>query len=143
MRPVGGCAAEVDDVLKYLSSVPSNVMCLGFVNTVPEVLAGSDLMILPSLHEGLSYACLEAQAMGTVVVANEIPGIRSLIKDGITGFLIPNNDSMQYVEIIRKLDKDRTPMEAIQRQARKSAGCFSREIFMPAYLSFLSGLLPK
>ena len=91
------CGPGPDDVLKYFKSVPSNVICLGFVNNIPEVLSGSDLMILPSLHEGLSYACLEAQAAGVVVVANDISGIRCVVENGITGFLVPNNELVKYV----------------------------------------------
>lgn len=137
------CGPGPDDVLKYLSSVPSNVISLGFVNNVPEVLSGSDLMILPSMHEGLSYACLEAQAVGAAVVANDISGIRCVIEDGVTGFLVPNNDIGEYIEIIRKMDKDRTAIANIRRQARENVGRFSRELFIPSYLAFLSGLLPK
>lgn len=137
------CGPEPDDVLKHMSSVPSNVICLGFVNNVPEVLSGSDLMILPSLHEGLSYACMEAQAAGAVVVANDITGIRCVVENGITGFLVPNNDLVKYVEIIRGIDKDRTSIEPIRLKARKDVGRFSREFFVPSYLLFLSDLIPK
>ena len=137
------CGPGPRDVQKYLRFIPSNVISLGFVNNIPEVLSSSDLIILPSLHEGLSYACLEAQASGAVVVANDISGIRCVIEDGITGFLVPNNDPAKYADIIRKIDKDRTSLEVVQQQARKSVKRFSREIFMPSYLSFLSGLLSK
>ncbi len=137
------CGPGPSDVKKCLSYVPSNVISLGFVDNVPEVLSSSDLMILPSLHEGLSYACLEAQAAGAVVIANDISGIRCVIENGITGFLVPNNDPVKYVEIIQKVDKDRASLDVIQQRARKSVERFSREIFMPSYLSFLSGLQPE
>ncbi len=137
------CGPGLSDVKRYLSYVPPNVISLGFVDNVPEVLSSSDLMILPSLHEGLSYACLEAQAAGAVVIANDISGIRCVIEDGITGFLVPNNDPVKYVEIIRKIGNDRTSLKVVQQRARKSVARFSREIFMPSYLSFLSGLLSE
>ena len=134
------CGPRPDDVLKYLSSIPSNIICLGFVDNVPEVLSGSDLMILPSLHEGLSYACLEAQAAGVVIVANDIPGIRCVVENEITGFLVPDNDLVKYTEIIQKIEKNRAYIETIQLKARESVGRFSRKIFIPAYISFLNGL---
>ena len=137
------CGPGPADVLKYLSDVPSNVIPLGFVDNVPEVLSGSDLMILPSLHEGLSYACMEAQAAGAVVVTNDVSGIRCLVENGTTGFLVPNNDVLMYAEIIRGIDKDRTSIDSMQLRAKENARRFSRELFMPSYLSFLSGLLQK
>jgi N,N'-diacetylbacillosaminyl-diphospho-undecaprenol alpha-1,3-N-acetylgalactosaminyltransferase len=134
------CGPSPDDVLKYLSSLPPNVICLGFTDNVPGVLSGADLMILPSRHEGLSYACMEAQAAGAVVLANDICGIRSVVEDETTGFLVPNNDATKYVELIRKIDKNRASIKAIQLQARKSVARFSRDTFIPCYLSFLRGL---
>ena len=137
------CGPDSGDVLKRLPAIPSNVLCLGFVNNVPEVLAGSDLLILPSLHEGLSYASMEAQASGALVVANDIIGIRCLIEDGLNGYLVPDNSLNKYVEIIRRINADRSGLEIIKRQARASVARFSRERFLPAYLSFLNGLSSK
>lgn len=137
------CGPGQDDVLKCLGMLPSNVISLGFVNNVPEVLACSDLLILPSLHEGLAYASLEAQASGVVVVANDIVGTRCVIEDGLNGFLVPDNAPGKYIEIIQKIYKDRTAFADIRRQARSNVERFSRKLFIPSYLSFLSGLLPK
>jgi glycosyltransferase involved in cell wall biosynthesis len=137
------CGPGPDDVLKYLSALPSNVITLGFVHNVPEVLAASDLIILPSLHEGLSYACLEAQASGAVVVANDTSGIRCIVEHGITGLLVPNNEPVQYVKVIREILRNRSLLAPIQRQARLNVLKFSREAFIPAYLSFLQKILAE
>lgn len=137
------CGPKMDDVLRYLPNIPSNVLTLGFVNNVPEVLSGSDLMILPSMHEGLPYACLEAQAAGATVIANDVCGVRSLIDHRINGFLVPNNDLQKYVEIIRVIDGDRASVEIVRKHAKESVRRFSREIFVPSYISFLKGLLKK
>lgn len=137
------CGSGQSDVRKYLGAVPSNVICLGFVNNVSEVLACSDLLILPSLHEGLSYACLEAQVSGAVVIANDIYGIRCVVDSGVTGFLVTDNAPKKYIEIIRRIDKDRASIAEIRRQAHINVERFSRELFIPAYLAFLRGLLPK
>jgi len=135
------CGAGLKDVLRYLNVLPSNVIPLGFVHNVAEVLSCSDLMILPSLHEGLSYACLEAQASGAVVVANDISGIRCVVEDKITGFLVHSNEPVQYVKIIREVSRNRSLLAPIQRQAKLSASRYSRETFIPFYLSFLRSLL--
>jgi len=137
------CGPQTDEVKKYLKTVPSNVIALGFVNNISEILASSDLMILPSLHEGLSYACLEAQAAGVVVIANDISGIQCVVEDGKTGFLVPHNDLQKYAEIIKKIETDRNSIEAIKLQAKVSVSRFSREQFIPSYLSFVNSLIHK
>ena len=135
------CGPSINDVQKYLSFVPPNVITLGFVNNIPEVLSGSDALLLPSYHEGLSYACLESHALGMLVIANDIPGIGDMINNGVTGFLVKNNDIQKYVEYIRQLDKNRVLFEDIKQRALKNVKRFSREEFIPSYLSFLREVL--
>lgn len=134
------CGPTENDVLKLLGEVPNNVIALGFVDNVPAVLASSDLLILPSLHEGLSYACIEAQASGVVVIANDIPGIRSIIENGVNGFLIPSNELTAYANLIKKIFENKELGPDIKRQARINAEKFSRDEFIPAYLDFLKCL---
>lgn len=135
------CGPGPDDVLRYLNALPSNIIPLGFVHNIPEVVSSSDLLILPSLHEGLSYACMEAQAVGTVIIANDISGIRCIVENGITGLLVPNNDPIQYVKVIREIQKNKSLLAPIQKKAKLSVLKYSREAFIPAYLSFLETLL--
>lgn len=137
------CGPDEDDVKKCLSEVPSNLIALGFVNNVAEVLASSDVLILPSLHEGLSYACMEAQASGTLVVANDIPGLRCLIENRITGILIADNSNEKYIEIIEQIFKHPSAFVHIREQAMQSIKKYSRKLFLPAYLTFLRDLWSK
>lgn len=134
------CGPTNGDVLKVLSSVPDNIISLGFVNNVNDVLAYSDLLILPSLHEGLSYACMEAQASGVVVVGNNVSGIRCLIENGSTGFLVNNNTENVYVDIIRYIDSNRSSLSPIIEQAKTSVFRYSRDLFIKDYLIFLDGI---
>ncbi len=135
------CGASSGDVLRFLPAVPLNVICLGFVENVAEVLCSADALILPSLHEGLSYAVLEAMACKCVVVANDIEGVRCLIQDKVNGFLINNNSLLEYAHVIRLLGKDLSSFSDVRDQAACTVGKFSRPLFLPAYLSFLDELV--
>ena len=137
------CGAQVDDVLKFLPELPADVVCLGFVNNVPEVLSNIDMLILPSLHEGLSYATLEAMACGAIVLANDIPGIRCLVQNGVNGYLVQENSLEKYAELITAIANGEKGGEGVRLQARRKAEEFSRELFLPAYLAFLDGLPVK
>ena len=67
----------------------SAVRFLGQRDDVPALLAASDLVVLPSLFEGLPLIILEAMAAGRPVVATWTSGIDEAVLDGTTGRLVP------------------------------------------------------
>jgi len=137
------CGPTSENVLNLIGHVPTNVTCLGFVDNIPEVLSCSDILILPSLHEGLSYACIEAQAAGLYIIANDIPGVRCAVKNSFNNSLVKDNHIRKYVDIIQEVNKNRTLLKDFSQQARENAENFSREKFIPQYLLFLKSLITK
>lgn len=73
---------------------------LGVRQDIPEVLAAMDLLVLPSLSEGMPYAALEGMAMGKPVVATAVNGVPELIQDGVTGLLVPRKDPVALAKAI-------------------------------------------
>ncbi len=59
---------------------------------VPDVMAGLDCFVLPSLAEGISNTILEAMATGIPVIASEVGGNTELVLDGETGITVPAGD---------------------------------------------------
>jgi glycosyltransferase involved in cell wall biosynthesis len=53
-----------------------------------KIVKGSDVFVLPSLHEGLSTALMEAMALKVPVVATRVGGNTELVTDRETGLLI-------------------------------------------------------
>lgn len=62
---------------------------LGWRQDVPEVLAAMDLFALTSKFEGLPRAVLQAMAAGVPVVATAVGGTPEVVRDGVTGRLVP------------------------------------------------------
>jgi glycosyltransferase involved in cell wall biosynthesis len=84
-----------DDALRAQAAalgVADIVKFLGLRRDVPEILAASDLFVLPSLNEGLSRAMLEAMAVGTPVVATDVGGAADVLISNQTGWLVPPGD---------------------------------------------------
>ncbi|QWD21896.1 glycosyltransferase family 4 protein [Polynucleobacter paneuropaeus] len=132
------CGPSEADVIRVMGKIPNGVICLGFTKNIPEILANTKYLLLTSLHEGLSYAAIEAMASGCIVVANNIPGIRSLIKNGINGFVIDNNLPQNYQEKISWLESQSQEIQAnMRRQAIKTASLYSRDTFLDAYQNFI------
>jgi glycosyltransferase involved in cell wall biosynthesis len=65
------------------------VVLLGARRDVAEIVAASDLFILPSLNEGLSQSLLEAMTLGTPVVATDVGGTSDVVESGRTGWRVP------------------------------------------------------
>lgn len=136
------CGPTEADVKDIINMVPKNIICLGFTNNVPEVLANANCLILPSNHEGLSYAVLEAMASRCLPIANKIPGVSELISHGLNGFLIPKNEIADYarsVLLIEGLSHDKSSQmkEAAQELSKK----YSRVVFMESYNKYLIRML--
>ena len=88
--------------IKKLSETRDNIHYLGYLtheNSI-KLIRGSDILIQPSLHEGISTAILEAMARKIPVIATNVGGNKELILDNQNGFLInPESDD----ELIRKI----------------------------------------
>ena len=75
----------------------------GQVQDVAAELQGADLVVRPSLTEGLPLAVLEAMASGVCVLASNIAGNRDVIDDGTNGLLVAPNDPSALAMAIRRM----------------------------------------
>jgi glycosyltransferase involved in cell wall biosynthesis len=136
------CGSDYSHLKYYLNEVPNNIIPLGFVDDIPDLLSFSDCLILPSLHEGLSYAVLEAMASRCIVVANQIPGIANLIENMKTGYLLETNDEKKYLKKIKSIQRNGVDKKIIDA-ALKAVKKFNRKEHNKAYIDFINSLSPK
>jgi glycosyltransferase involved in cell wall biosynthesis len=83
-----------------------HVHFLGNRHDVPDLLAASDLFVLPSLWEGLPMALIEAMASGLPVVASEVSGTVQVMLPGQTGLVVPTGSAQKLAEAIVQLVSD-------------------------------------
>lgn len=76
------------ELIKY-----QGIECLGEVVDVIPVLQQADVAVLPSYREGLSKSLLEAMSISLPIIATDIAGCRSLVAEGVNGFLVTPKDS--------------------------------------------------
>lgn len=72
------------ELKEYITLIPSVHQV-----KVYKYIQDSDLLILPSIEEGIANVCIEAMALGTVVLSSNCGGMQELITDNKTGFIIP------------------------------------------------------
>jgi len=85
----------------------------GFCRDLPRIFSVMDLMVLPSLSEGLPNVVLEAFAAAKPVVASKVGGVPEVVEDGISGYLVaPGRPELLAKAILRMLSNP-TKMEAM------------------------------
>ncbi|NQS90473.1 glycosyltransferase family 4 protein, partial [Patescibacteria group bacterium] len=64
------------------------------------------IFVLPSLWESYGMVIVEAMLHGVPVIATNVGAIPELVKDGVSGLLVPPKDSFALAEAIKKLSND-------------------------------------
>ena len=110
--------------------IAENVDFLGTRTDVPELLAGADVfMHLPECEEGFGIAVVEAMASGLVCVCGDRGALPEIVEDGVSGYIVGNNDPERLAEILRTISPDSPECETIRANAVKASQKFSIEAF--------------
>ncbi len=94
-------------------SLSENIHFLGNRHDVPDLLAASDLFVLPSLWEGLPMALIEAMAASKAVVATAVSGTIQVVIPNQTGLLVPPGDVQPLARAIEQLLTDPMQIQAL------------------------------
>lgn len=92
---------EISEKIDILG-LKGNIRLLGYVENARELLPASDILLVPSLKEGLPYVLLEAGISGTAVCASEVGGIPDLIEDGKSGHTFKVGDKKELIKSVKK-----------------------------------------
>jgi glycosyltransferase involved in cell wall biosynthesis len=117
----GSGRAELEARAKALGLTDGVVRFLGFRNDVPDLLADTDLLVLPSFEEGFPNSLLEGMAFGLPVVSTPVDGIPDLVVDGVTGVLTPPGDAASLAAAIGSLLGDAGRRRALGEAGRTRA----------------------
>ena len=91
--------------VRNVANSKTNVHYLGYQskqNTI-SLIRGSDLLIQPSIMEGISSTLLEAMGCGTCIIASNVGGNPEIIENNKTGVLIEPNDTKKLLDKISDL----------------------------------------
>lgn len=115
-------AAGPDAVTPEWLEQQDGVEYAGRLADVRPLLAEADVFLFPSFYrEGVPRVLLEAAATGLPAVAFDVPGVREAVRDGETGYLVPDRDVDALADRVAGLLADRARRQAMGHAARRLA----------------------
>jgi D-inositol-3-phosphate glycosyltransferase len=110
----------LDDRVVFLPPQPHD--------TLADFYRAADVCVVPSRSESFGLVALEAAACGTPVVAAAVGGLRSLVADGVTGFLVDGHEPADYAVPLSRLLRDRDLAVEMGEAAVARSGRYSWSI---------------
>lgn len=89
----------------------------GFRKDIDSELKAMDLLVLPSLSEGIPMAILEAMAVGVPVVSTHIDGVTEVVRDGTDGLLAEPGDVESLVDRLHQFLDGKVDWQGIRTAA--------------------------
>jgi colanic acid/amylovoran biosynthesis glycosyltransferase len=109
---------DLVDEITFLSGVPQNLLF--------EKMKTYDMLLLPSLNEGIANVVLEAMALGIPVISSDCGGMSEVIMPNETGWLVPVRDVNAMAKTIVEISE--TSEQDLQR-ITKNAHEFVKQHF--------------
>jgi glycosyltransferase involved in cell wall biosynthesis len=99
-------------------SKKAGVKWMGSAGSIDDVWRRADIAILLSEREGLPRSLIEAAAAGLPMIATNVPGCRSIVRNDIDGVLVPPNNPEAAAEAIERLAGDAELRQRMGHAAR-------------------------
>lgn len=116
-----------------------SVEFLGSVDQPETVLAAADTLVLPSLTEGLPAVLIEAAFTGVPAVATDVGGVREIVRDAETGFVVAPGDPVALAAALR--DALAAPSELGERARTHCLARFEIGVVADAWDALIADLL--
>lgn len=113
----GPLSSQLEDRVKNLG-VQKYVIFLGFRSDVGDLLAASDIVVIPSLWEGLSISLLEAMAAGKPIITTTIGSNIELLSNRENALLISPKDSQALAQAIIELAQNPELLHNLSTEAK-------------------------
>lgn len=84
-------------------NLENHIIFTGHINEIYEVMAGFDILVLPSIADTAPLALIEGMGLGKPVVASAVGGISNIVENNITGLLVPPKEPHLLAEAVIKL----------------------------------------
>lgn len=127
--PDAGNPASINEQTLCAWQTEGAVEWWGHRDNMPEMLAQSNIVVLPSYREGLPKVLLEAASCGRAIITTDVPGCREIVHHNENGLLVPSHDAYSLAEAIKTLIENPNFRSQLGKRGREIVEAeFSEEI---------------
>jgi len=101
------------------------------------------VVMVPSRSESFGLVAVEAQACGTPVVAASVGGLRTAVRDGVSGVLVDSRDPARYALAVQDLIAHPSALDRLSRGAREHASRFGWSVTVDRLLHLYAGAMSE
>lgn len=130
-------AAGLERRVRLLPAVqkPGDDLSLAPPRPLIELYKAADVFVFPSHNEAFGLVALEAMAAGTATVASDVGGLKSFLRSGENGLLVPPGRPERIADAVRSLLTDPQRRAALARAGRETARGFDWREVAETYLA--------
>lgn len=126
------------------SGMKDRIHITGYRNDAPEIIAACDVLVLPSIREGLPRVILESLAYGTPVITSANEGSMEIIEDEVNGYVVPLRDASGIAHRIRRLYNHPDILQKLSANTRdKLKNELSSQTTIQKHIDYFESLLTK
>jgi len=102
---VGSGSPTFENTQRYIQELglQDRIHLMGTRRDVPNLLAGFDLFALATEQEASGTVYVEAEAAGLPVIGTDVGGVSEMMRDGVTGILVPVHDHAALQSALERL----------------------------------------
>jgi glycosyltransferase involved in cell wall biosynthesis len=115
----GPMEKELKDLTSRLG-LDGKIHFLGHRDDALEIMAGFDVFVLSSLHEGIPYVLLEAMSQSKPIASTDVGGISEVLRNGWDGVLVEPGNPTALAEAISGLLRDQNRASMLGKKARET-----------------------
>ena len=136
-------SGPLEEKVQNLADKKINVHYLGYQSkqNLLSLIRGSDLLIQPSLEEGMSSTLLEAMACGTCILGSNIEGISEIVENNKNGLLVEPNNRDELINKILELLPKKEKRLRMANEGLKIVKKYDWKRVGKLYLNFYESLL--
>lgn len=113
-------------------NIEGRIKFLGVRMDVPRLLKTADIVVLSSVHEGLSLSSIEGMAVGKPFVASNVPGLREMVQD--VGTLFEKGNATDLADKIAELLQNESYYREIADRCYQHSKKFDLEVMINSYI---------
>lgn len=130
---------NIEKILPVLTQIDTSkisIQVLGAIDRdeVKRQMKISNIVIIPSISEGMPNVLFEAMATGNIIIATDVGGIPEFITNGVTGFLVKRQSAVDIIQILKMLDTSTDNLK-IAVAARRLIEKYSYQSFINFYVN--------